>query len=238
MSRQYLAAGIGYPGQYTRIWSGFDLRPFLEALNEPVLRARYGLAPGHVVIGKIARLFELKGHDDLLAVAPELVRRCPAVRFLCVGDGPWRGRFEVRVRAAGLEEHVVFTGLVPPTEVPALTGIMDILVHLSRREGLARALPQAMAAGKPIVAYDCDGAGEVCLDGVTGFLIPPGDQRSLVERLVTLAHDAALRSRLGTQGREVSQKCFPVEKMVGDLCDLYLRLAATDALRRDLRAAK
>ena len=49
---------------------------------------------------------------------------------------------------------------------------MDALVHLSLREGLPRALPQALAAGKPVVAYDCDGAREVCRDGESGFLVP------------------------------------------------------------------
>ena len=67
----------------------------------------------------------------------------------------------------------VFAGLVPPDEVPRYVGIMDRLAHLSLREGLPRALPQALAAGKPVVAYDCDGAREVCLENETGFLCAP-----------------------------------------------------------------
>ncbi len=58
----------------------------------------------------------------------------------------------------------MFTGLVPPSAVPSLVGIMDLLVHLSLREGLPRALPQALAAGRPVAAYDADGAKEVCVD--------------------------------------------------------------------------
>jgi len=161
MRDQYLAAGLGTPAQYTRVFSGFELEPFLAAKNDLQLRARLGLQPEDIVVGKIARLFKLKGHDDLLAVAPELVRACPRLKFLLVGDGEWRGRLEAEVRAAGLERHFVFTGLVPPTEVPALVGVMNLLVHLSLREGLPRALPQALAAGNPVVAYDCDGAREV-----------------------------------------------------------------------------
>ena len=45
------------------------------------------------MVGKIARLFKLKGHDDLFAVAPEIVKRNPLVKFLLVGDGEWRGKF-------------------------------------------------------------------------------------------------------------------------------------------------
>lgn len=147
---RYLAAGIGKPEQYTKIFSGFPLEPFLAAKNDPAIRARFGLQPGDFVVGKIARLFKLKGHDDLFAIAPELVRCCPQMKFLLVGAGEWRGRFENLAKSLHLERHFIFTGLVPPAEIPSLVGIMDALVHLSLREGLPRALPQALAAAKPV----------------------------------------------------------------------------------------
>ncbi len=225
MRDQYLAAGIGRPDQYTRVFSGFPLDPYLATTNDPARRARWGLAPEDLVVGKIARLFALKGHDDLFQIAPELVHRHPRLKFLLVGDGPWRHRFEQLARDSGLAGHFVFTGLVPPAEIPGLVGIMDVLVHLSLREGLPRALPQALAGGRPVVAYDCDGAREVCLDGQTGFLIPPGDRGALIRRLGELAADAALRGRLGAQGREFVRTRFPVERMVEDLYQLYWRLA-------------
>lgn len=225
MQRQYLAAGIGRPEQYTKIFSGFELAPFLAARNDLPLRARLGLAPDDCVVGKIARLFKLKGHEDLLTVAPDLVRRCPRMKFLLVGDGAWRQRFEDRVRWLGLASHFVFTGLVPPEEVPALIGVMDILVHLSRREGLPRALPQALAAGRPVLAYDCDGANEVCREGETGFLISPGDTHGLTEQLLKLAGDKALRESLGRRGQSFVRENFSTERMVDQLHALYLRLA-------------
>ncbi len=224
MRDQYLAAGIGRPEQYTRVFSGFNLAPFLAAQNDPVLRTQLGIAPDDFVVGKIARLFELKGHDDLFAAAPELVRRCPQMKFLLLGDGAWRGRFEQMSRDLGLEKHFIFAGLVPPSDVPRYVGVMDALVHLSRREGLARVLPQAMAAGKPIVAFDCDGAREVCLDGETGFLLKPGDFNGLSQSLEKLAGDAALRQRLGQRGQEFVKDRFPTERMVDDLFALYERL--------------
>jgi glycosyltransferase involved in cell wall biosynthesis len=225
MTRQYLAAGIGEPRQYTKIFSGFNLDPFLNTTNNPRLRAQLGLAPGDIVVGKIARLFKLKGHDDLFAAAPELVRRCPRMKFLLVGDGNLRDIFKNKARALGLEKHFIFTGLVPPETVPELVGIMDILMHLSLREGLPRALPQALAAGKPVVAYDCDGAKEVCLENETGFLLRPGDQAGLTERLVRLATDAPLRERLGKRGQQFVKERFSTERMVDDLHKLYLKLA-------------
>jgi glycosyltransferase involved in cell wall biosynthesis len=226
MARQYLAAGIGRPEQYTRIFSGFDLGSFLTARREPGLASALGLREGDFVIGKIARLFELKGHDDVFAVAPALVRRVPRAKFLLVGDGPWRRRFEDLARTAGLADRFIFTGLVPPSEVGRFVALMDCLIHLSRREGLPRALPQAMAAGKPVLAYDCDGAGEVCRDGETGYLIRPDDHATLVARLATLATEPELRGRLGTAGREFVRDRFTVERLVEEQHALYLRLAA------------
>ena len=226
MREQYLAAGIGRPEQYTKIFSGFNIEPFLAAHNDLQLRAKLGIAPDDFVIGKIARLFKLKGHDDLFAVAPDLVQQNPKVKFLLIGDGPWRGRFEQLAKRLGLEAHFIFTGLVPPADVPRFTGIMDALVHLSSREGLPRALPQALACGKPVVAYDSDGAREACLEAETGFLIRPGDVSGLKNALLQLAADPLLREKLGRRGREFVQGNFAVEKMVQGIYNLYMKLAA------------
>ncbi len=226
MTRQYLAAGIGTPARYSTIYSGFPMAPFLRAINEPALRARRGLSAEDVVIGKVSRMFKLKGHDDLFRVAPALVKNNPRIKFLLVGDGPWNGRLRRQAQASGLEKHFVFTGLAAPEEIPGLVGIMDLVVHLSRREGLARVLPQALAAARPVVAWDCDGAGEVCRDNQTGFLLPPGDLAGLTARLTRLADDAALRARLGAAGQELVRDRFGVETMVDSLYALYLKLAA------------
>ncbi len=224
MTRQYLQAGIGRPVQYTRIFSGFNLVPFLCAQNDLKLRASLGLAPEDVVVGKIARLTELKGHDDLFDIAPELVKRCPRIKFLLVGDGPWRARLAARAATTGLAGRFVFTGLVPPADIPRLTGIMDLLVHLSRREGLPRALPQGLAAGRPVVAYDCDGAGEVCRPDETGFLVAPGDRAALVAAVERLSADAGLRERFGRNGRAFVETHFSEARMVDELHALYGRL--------------
>ncbi|MFI5106334.1 MAG: glycosyltransferase, partial [Terriglobales bacterium] len=140
MTRRYLAAGIGRPEIYTRIFSGFRIEPFLQARSDSALRKKLGFAPDAFVIGKIARLAPLKGHEDLFCAAQCLLRDWPAARLLMVGDGPLRTQLEARARELGLENVIQFTGLVPPGDVPKYLGIMDCLAHLSSREALSRAL--------------------------------------------------------------------------------------------------
>ena len=222
---------MGDPNNSPASSAAFRSNPISPPKTISALRARFGLAPDDIVIGKIARLFALKGHDTLFAIAPALVAACPQIKFLLVGDGLWRGRFEQMARASGLQNHFIFTGLVPPDEIPALLGIMDILVHLSEREGLPRALPQALAAGRPVVAFDCDGAREVCRDGETGFLVRPGHLHGLTERLLLLARDAKLRAELAARGREFVRANFAVELMIDNLHRLYVKLAAARGVR-------
>jgi glycosyltransferase involved in cell wall biosynthesis len=146
--------------------------------------------------------------------------------LLLVGDGSLRSHLENRARKLGVAEKVVFTGLVPPNEVARYIGIMDCLAHLSSREALSRALPQALAAGKPVVSYDFDGADEICLDGETGFLVRTGDMATVTQRLLQLANDAPLRERLGRRGQQFVRENFAVDKMVDAIYHLYLKLAA------------
>jgi len=226
MTRLYLAAGIGRPEMYTRVFSGFPTEPFLNATNSLELRRQLGFDETHFVIGKIARLFKLKGHADLLAAFRIILPQVPHARLLLVGDGALRNEIEAQARAPDLAGKVVFTGLVPPDEVPRYVGIMDCLAHLSSREALSRALPQALAAGKPVVAYDFDGADEVCLEGQTGFVVRTSDVAAVAQRLRQLAGDAALRQRLGQRGRQFVRENFAVEKMVDTIYGLYRKLAA------------
>jgi glycosyltransferase involved in cell wall biosynthesis len=109
---------------------------------------------------------------------------------------------------------------------------MNCLAHLSRREALSRALPQALAAGKPVIAYDFDGADEVCLDGQTGFLAGMGDVATVSRRLAQLARDPELGAQLGERGREFVRNNFSTELLVERTLNLYRQLTAPCATRK------
>jgi glycosyltransferase involved in cell wall biosynthesis len=222
MREQSLAAGIGRREQYVTVYSGMDTTAFLSPqVPREETRQRLGLQPDQVVVGTIARLFDLKGHDDLLALAPDLCRRFPRLVFLWVGDGVLRPRFEQSIAQMGLSERFVLTGLVPPEQIPQFTVAMDILVHPSRREGLARALPQGQLAGCPVVAYDIDGNIEGFLDGQTGLAIRPFEVAAFGQALARLVEDPHLRRSMGERGREFAATRFSAETMVESLERVY-----------------
>ena len=198
-----------------------DMRAFLAAQPDPELRRQLGIKPDDLVVGKVARLFRLKGHEYLFEALPAIVRAVPNVKFLLVGDGIYRERF---AKIAG--DRVVFAGLVPPREIPRYVALMDVLMHLSLREGLPRTLPQALACGKPVVAFDVDGAREVCREGQTGFLVPAEDTGRLAEVVIRLLREPALAHRMGAAGRAMVATEFTEERMVEQIDDLYRRLAA------------
>ncbi|MCU0959611.1 MAG: glycosyltransferase family 4 protein [Pirellulaceae bacterium] len=231
MTDQLVAAGVAPRDKFTTVYSGMEVEPFLDAARErAATRAALGLDAAHVVVGKIARLFHLKGHGDVIAAARAVIAQCPDVRFVFVGDGVLRPALETQLAAAGLTPYVRFTGLVPPTRIPALLGAMDVLVHASLREGLARALPQALIAGKPVVSYDVDGAREVVRDGETGYLIPPRNVQALAAALIRLAQQPDLRARFGATGRARCTDQFRHETMTRQLHALYERLPSAGGL--------
>jgi glycosyltransferase involved in cell wall biosynthesis len=222
MADQSLAAGVGRPEQYTVVYSGMETEPFVHPpLSRDEIRKKIGFTDEHIVVGTIARLFHLKGHEDLLDIAPDLCRQFPALRFLWIGDGILRPQFESRMQQMGLRDRFILTGMVPPSEVPQLTAAMDILAHPSRREGLARALPQGSLSGVPTITYDIDGAKEGVIDGQTGFVLPPFDKAKLSASIATLAANPDQRRRMGTTGREFALKRFAASTMVEGLEKVY-----------------
>lgn len=232
MTEQLVAAGVDRREKYHTVYSGMEVEPFLncDALRIAA-RAQLRYDDRNIVIGKVARLFHLKGHEYLIAAARDVVTAAPDVRFLLVGDGILRASLERQIAAAGLAEHFQFTGLVPPTQIPRLMSAMDVVVHTSLREGLPRAVAQGVLCGKPVVSFDIDGAREVCLPDMTGRLVAPQDTAGLTAALVELAANPALRKRLGETGRARFADVFRHESATLRQRELYLRLLGQQANR-------
>lgn len=227
MTDLMVAAKVAPREKFTTIYSGMDVEPLLAAeKHRPAMRQRFGFDEQEVVFIKIARLFHLKGHADLITAAERLRNHPQRIRFLLVGDGILRNSLQREIERRHLSEMFHFAGLVDPAEIPAHLAAADALVHTSYREGLARALPQALISERPAISYDIDGAREVVLDGETGFLVEPGDVTTLAARIAELAADPQLRRQQGRAGRARFTDRFRHQTMTRQIRELYLRLLA------------
>jgi len=225
MTDQFLRARVATPEKFTTVYSGMEVEPFLEAENHRErVRRELGYGPDDVVVGKIARLFHHKGHADVIRAMRRVVTEQPRTRLLLVGGGILREELQRMVRDAGLAEHVQFTGLVPPGRIPDLLAAMDVVVHASYREGLARALPQALLCRRAVVAYDLDGSSEVVLPDETGWLVDPGDVEQLARRLSQLVADRSMRERFGTTGRNRFADVFRHQRATERIREIYQSL--------------
>jgi len=219
-----LALGIGRPAQYTTIRSGIDVAHFrTPRRSRQEVRGELGLSADAAVVVNVMRLAPQKAPLDFIDAAGRLLREIPDAQFLIVGDGPLRETAEARCRRLGIRERVVFTGL--RTDVPDLLAASDVLALASLWEGLPRVIPQAMAAGLPVVATAVAGNAEAVADGVTGILVPPRDPAALGSALAALLADRARAEAMGAAGRARVDE-FSVERMVNDLEALYARCIA------------
>ena len=224
MTELLVGSGVAPREKFNTVYSGMDVRVFLDAeRHRHDTRRKLGYEDQHIVVGKVARLFHLKGHQYVLRAASQIIRQVPSVRFLFVGDGILRATLEREIERAGLNDFFQFVGLVEPGRMPAVISAVDIVVHASLREGLARVLPQSLLVGRPVVSYDVDGACEVVDSGRTGFLVPPQSIDEMAAAIVKLANSSELRKRMAQEGRRHCEHRFDYQPMTKQLRALYIR---------------
>lgn len=225
MTQQALAAGVGRPEQFRTIYSGMELDAFRTARAERLeMRARCGWNRDEIVLVHIGRLAPLKGAEDFLHVVCAARAQSPRVRALVVGDGPQRVALAQRAARALPPGTVYWTGLVPPQDIPGWLAAADVLVHASLREGLARAVVQALAAGIPVVTYDAGGVREVAAHDVNSRVCTLGDVNALTHAVCTLVKDDALRVRLAAGARATNLDHFSTTYMVERIAQCYAHL--------------
>lgn len=220
-----LRDGIGTPEKYITIHSSINLDEFMNVACDPVeLKVSLGLDPGRPVVGTVARFTPQKNPLDFVRVGALVRKQVPEVQFLFIGDGGMRDQCEKLRSELGLDRVMFFPGMRP--DVPHMLRCMDVFILTSLWEGLPRVIPQAMAAGLPVVANGVDGVCEVVRDGENGFIIPPHNVELMAERIVLLLSDPALRHRMGQQGIKTAQQDFSVVEMVKRIEALYEELLA------------
>jgi glycosyltransferase involved in cell wall biosynthesis len=200
--------------------SGVEL-DLVPSAPDPSVRSELGLASDAPLIGTVGRIVKQKSPLDFVRMAELIARERPDARFVWVGDGNEAEGMEgeARAEARRLGIDVLFTGY--RNDAPRLAASFDVFVIPSIYEGLGRALTEAMAAGRPIVATAVNGVPDLVEPGATGLLSPPNDPASLaVNVLWMLAHPEAAR-RMGQLARSRVLATFDPETMCRGLDELY-----------------
>ena len=171
-------------------------------------------------VAMIASLTPKKDHGTFLEAVKLMTKDAPEVRFRIVGEGALRDKLADRVTSMGLTGVVELTGA--RDDIGALLSEIDVSVLTSLKEGCSNVVLESMAAGCPLVITDVGGNRELIEDGVTGYLVPPGDAAGIARRVLELLQDPGLRRRMGEAGRACVRSGFTVGRMVDDTVAFYL----------------
>ena len=192
-------------GRIEVITNGVDLQRFRPRPKRSDLLARYGVH-GHRVLLSVGRLIERKGIDRVLQALPLLAARHPLIRYVIVGEGPYRSRLEQIAEEAGVRQHVVFAGSIPEADLVDHYALCDLFVLPNREladgdtEGFGLVFVEANACGKPVIGGRAGGAVEAVRHEETGLLVDGNDVGAIADALDRLLSDDDLYRRLADGG--------------------------------------
>ena len=222
--RRHLQDDLKVPAEkVVLIPNGVDVEEFAPGSEHTrrEKRRELGLADGPV-LGIIARLSDVKGHDVLVRSFQRVIARFPEAQLLIAGQGKEENALKRLVRTLNLEEHVRFYPLVE--QASGLLALFDVFVMPSRQEGLGLAIMEAQACGVPVVASRVGGIPDLIADRRTGILVPPGEPELLAEAIVTVLSDGKLARTIGANAREFIVQNFSAEKMAEETLKAYEKL--------------
>jgi glycosyltransferase involved in cell wall biosynthesis len=216
------------------VLNGIDVSTIHSADSDATaVRREFGLAPEDPLVVTVAQLAYFKRQDVLIEAFRAVVDEHPNARLLIVGreshPAPTHGAASYTdylrecVAAAGLAEHVTFTG--HRRDVRAILSAADVFAMPSIEEPFGLTHVEAMAMGNPVVAVDSGGIREIVDHGHTGLLGPPDDATQLAANLNTLIDAPDRRREMATAGRNRVHELFTAQRMADGVEAVYRRVA-------------
>lgn len=238
----YLARGID-PARVGLAYYGIDFSTFLSG-TRPDLRAQFGFGPQTRLIGMVAYIYGpkrwlgqrrgIKGHDDLIDAAHQLIRQGEDIACIFVG-GPWKNAEAYaqalqRYAAEKLEGRAVFLG--NRNDVSSLYLDFDVAVHPSHSENVGAAA-ESLPLEFPTIATNVGGFPDLVVHGVTGWLVPPKSPTALAATIQEVLADPAEAAQRALRGRELALTLFDVQSTGGDVLKFYRSLGQAEPLAHD-----
>jgi glycosyltransferase involved in cell wall biosynthesis len=213
--RRFHAARGYATGRMVVIPNGIDTERFRpDAASGAAARAAWGVPEGASLVGLVARVDPMKGHEVFLRAAARLARELPRMWFACVGGGADADVARLRATAAelGIDDRVVWAGAVE--DVRGAYAALEVATSASLfGEGFSNVVGEAMACGVPCVVTDVGDSAAIV--GETGEVVAPGDIEGLVSAWrELLGQPAEERREIGRRARERIETEFSVERLV------------------------
>ncbi len=213
------------PEKAVLIRSGIDIKEYQSVhCDRMAVRAELGITNGAPVVAMVACFKPQKAPLDFIKTARLVLDEYPQAEFLMVGDGDLRPRIAALAAELKIADNVHLVGW--RKQVPQIMHSIDLLVLTSLWEGLPRVLPQAMAAGVPIVASDVNGSREAISEGINGFLTQPHDVQEMARKILYLLTHPEEARAMGRNGRGLVQE-FDIWKMLRQQEVLYAHLSGS-----------
>ena len=217
------------------IQNGIDLTDFLNQDSQGAsIRSQYAIKQDEVVIGMVGNLStKYKRHNTFLDMAQVLLKEHHQLKFIIFGGSsnldqtPYTRSLAEQVNSSGLSDKVIWAEFIEDT--PAMMNSVDILVHPALTEGSGRVIMEAMAAGKPVVGMKSGGVQELIRDGENGFLIQPGNDQDLAEKVKLLLADEDLRQNIAGNARIYAHSNFSNQANMRAIEDVYQNLVREQA---------
>ncbi len=227
VASQLRADEIVPAGKISVVVNGIDTARFQAAREKFTRReflTRWELPENSSLVGTVGELTPLKGQEDFLRAAVQVLRQHPSAYFIVAGIDHSRGNqhrshIERLIEDLNLRERVRLVGWME--DLAELYCALDVFVSASRTESFGLALAEAMASGTAVVATETEGARELIQPDETGVLIPIGDIDRLANAVLKLVKDKDSRGRLGTKAQQAAATSFSVERMIAETEAIY-----------------
>jgi phosphatidyl-myo-inositol dimannoside synthase len=208
-TRQAISRTINSSAQsaMVKIAPGIDTEHFAPT-DSSELTSELGLTDKKVIVS-VGRLVHRKGQDVLIEAMPHLLKEIPDAHLVLIGEGPYRGYLETRVKNLGIDSKVTFIGRITYVDLPRYICLGEVFVMPSRSrlaglevEGLGIVYLEASACGLPVIAGNSGGAPDAVVQGVTGLVVNGKDQHAVAMSIATLLNDQEKAREMGRKGRE------------------------------------
>lgn len=215
-------------GVYTPvIYNGIPTERFISRAKRDNAAEKKDLILLHV-----GRFAPQKNHLLLIEAFALAINECPEMQLWLVGDGELKAAIQKKVMEMGLEGKVLFLGL--RNDIPKLMAESDLLILSSDYEGVPLVVLEAMAAGKPVISTAVGGVPELVVDGITGFLVPPGQPEALAQAILKLATNPELRQSMGEAAQRRAVELFDISRTAREYEKLYLKLLRQKGEKHDV----